>query len=139
MSGWTPDELDKIDAPDEIDIAALQPDGSLRPFRIIWVVRVGDDLYVRSVLGRDSAWFRAVLRRPEGRIRAGEVEYDVAFEESANADHAAIDEAYGRKYARYDRADVDAIVDPTARVATLRLLPHRDTAGVSGTSDQSKT
>lgn len=139
MSGWTPDELDKIDATDEIDIAALQPDGSLRPFRIIWVVRVGDDLYVRSVLGRDSAWFRAVRRRPEGHIRAGEVEYDVAFEEPADADHDAIDEAYGRKYARYDRVDVDAIVAPTARVATLRLLPHRDTAGASGASDQSKT
>jgi|SRR5664279_4515122 len=126
MSGWTPDELDTIDAADEIDIAALQPDGSLRPFRIIWAVRVGDDLYVRSVLGRDSAWFRGVLRRPEGRIRAGGADYDVAFEEPAHADHEAIDAAYRRKYARYDRADVDAIVHPTARAATLRIIPRRD-------------
>ena len=126
MSDWTPDELDKIDAADEIDIAALQPDGSLRPYRIIWIVRVGDDLYVRSVLGRDGAWFRGVLRRPEGSIRVGGVEYDVAFEEPADADHDAIDVAYRGKYARYDRVDVDAIVDPKARVATLRLLPRRD-------------
>jgi hypothetical protein len=137
MSGWTADELDTIDAADEIDIAALRPDGSLSPFRIIWVVRAGDDLYVRSVLGRDSAWFRAVLRRPEGCIRGVGVEHEVAFEEPADADHDAIDEAYRRKYARYDRVDVDAIVDPTARVATLRLLPHRDTAEASGTSDGS--
>jgi hypothetical protein len=124
MSDWTPDELGKIDAAEEIEIAALQPDGPLRPFRIIWVVRVGDDLCVRSVLGRDSIWFRAVLRRPEGRIRAGGVEYEVVFEEPADADHDAIDEAYRRKYARYDRVDVKAIVDSTARKATLRLLPR---------------
>jgi hypothetical protein len=125
MGGWTSKELDEIDAADEIDIAALQTDGSLRPYRIIWIVRVADGLYVRSVLGRDSVWFRAVLQRAEGRIRAGGVEYIVAFEEPADADHDAIDEAYGRKYAGCDPVDVDAIVDPTARVATLRLLPHR--------------
>jgi hypothetical protein len=130
MSGWTSDELDQIDAADEIDIAALQPDGSLRPYRIIWIVRAGEDLYVRSVLGRDSVWFRAVLQRPEGRIRSGGVEYDVAYEEPANANHDAIDEAYRRKYTRDDPVDVVAIVEPTARVATLRLLP-RDAASAS--------
>jgi hypothetical protein len=133
MIGWAPNELDTIAAADEIDIAALQPEGSLRPFRVIWVVRVSDDLYVRSVLGRDSAWFRAVLRRPEVRIRAAGVDYDVAFEEPTAPDHDAIDEVYRRKYARQDRADVEAIVDPRARLATLRLLPHRDTGGASGT------
>jgi hypothetical protein len=133
MNGWTSNDLDKIDAADEIDIAALQPDGSLRPYRIIWIVRVAHDLYVRSVLGRDSVWFRAVLQRAEGRIRAGGVEYNVALEEPTDADHDAIDEAYRRKYAGYDPVDVDAIVDPTARVATLRLLPRRVTTGVTET------
>ena len=40
----------------------------------IWVVRLGDDLYVRSVNGRTSAWFRGTQVRHEGHIQAGGVE-----------------------------------------------------------------
>ncbi len=65
MRDWTAEELDRIGAADELEIAALRPDGSLRPFTTIWVVRVGDDLYVRSYRGRRGGWFRSVLRRPE--------------------------------------------------------------------------
>jgi hypothetical protein len=54
MGDWIPDELNKIGAADELQIAALRPDGTLRPFTTIWVVRVGDDLYVRSYRGRGS-------------------------------------------------------------------------------------
>src|ERR671929_104609 len=45
----------------------------------IWVVRVGDDLYVRSWHGRGGAWFRGTQGRHEGRIPAGGVEQDVTF------------------------------------------------------------
>ncbi|MFN2107909.1 MAG: DUF2255 family protein [Candidatus Promineifilaceae bacterium] len=34
---------------EELRIASLRSDGTLRKPVIIWVVRVGDDLYVRSV------------------------------------------------------------------------------------------
>ena len=37
----------------------------------IWVVRYGDDLYVRSVNGHTSSWFRGTHDRHEGRIWAG--------------------------------------------------------------------
>ena len=98
-------------------------DGTLRPYTTIWVVRVGDDLYVRSYRGRDGAWFRSVLRQPEGRIRAGGVERDVAFAEAGDAGQDAIDQAYRAKYAsRYARNIVDPIVSPDAAAATLRLV-----------------
>ena len=85
MSDWTAEELDTIGAAGELRIAALRPDGSLRPYTTIWVVRVGDDLYVRSYRGRDGAWFRSVLRHPEGSIRAGGLTRDVTFAEPADA------------------------------------------------------
>lgn len=77
MSTWDPHELATIGGADEIQIAALRSDGSLRPYTTIWVVRVGDQLYGRSYRGRGGAWFRAVQQRPEGRVRAGGVDRDV--------------------------------------------------------------
>ena len=121
MRDWTTEELDKIGAADELRIAAWRADGSLRPYTTIWVVRVGDELYVRSYRGRDGDWFRSVLRRPEGRIRAGGLTRDVTFAEPADADQAAIDEAYRSKYARYGASYIDPMVGRAARAATLRL------------------
>ena len=51
MTGWTSDELAKIGTAQELQIASLCRDGSLRNPRTIGVVRVGDDLYVRSKVG----------------------------------------------------------------------------------------
>src|SRR5215472_5288046 len=122
MTGWTAEELRAIGAADELDIAAMRPDGKLRPYVTIWVVRVGDDLYVRSYRGRAGAWFRAALRRPEGRVRAAEIERGVNFEPAADDQQDAIDHAYRDKYERYSASYVDPMVAPAARSATLRLI-----------------
>lgn len=42
MSGWTTDELERIGRVNELQVASRRPDGSLRPFVTIWVVRSGD-------------------------------------------------------------------------------------------------
>ena len=124
MRNWAAEELDQIRAADELEIAALRPDGTLRPATTIWVVRVGDDLYARSYRGRGGGWLRSVLRRPEGRIRAGGLTREVAFQEPDGADHDAIDHAYRTKYARYGGRYVEPMVSPDATAATLRLLPR---------------
>ena len=54
MTGWTADELEQIETADELEIASLRSDGTLGSERTIWVVRIDDDLYVRSVNGRTS-------------------------------------------------------------------------------------
>jgi hypothetical protein len=123
MTDWTTEELDKIGAADELEIAARRADGTLRPYVTIWVVRVGDDLYVRSYRGRGGAWFRSALRQPEGHIRAGGVERDVAFTEPGDAGQDAINQAYLAKYASsYASNIVDPMVSPGAAAATLRLI-----------------
>ena len=124
MSEWTSEQLDKIGTADELEIAARRPDGSLRPYTTIWVVRAGDGLYVRSYRGRGGAWFRSVLRRPEGRIRAAGVERDVTFTEVGHEGHDAIDQVYREKYSsRYASTIVDPMLSPDAAAATLRLVP----------------
>jgi hypothetical protein len=84
--------------------------------RTIWVVRVDDDLYVRSVNGRTSDWFRRTQRRHEGRIRAGGVEMDVMFVE-ADADlEDRIEGAYRQKYRRYAKSIVDSALTPPGAI-----------------------
>lgn len=125
MTTWTSDELNRIGAAEELEIASLRADGTLRKMRIIWVVRVDDALYVRSVNGRDSGWFRGVLTRHEGSVRAGGVAKDVSFVEEAGAAlHDQIDAAYRAKYRRQPVEYVNACVTPQARSATIKLVPR---------------
>ncbi len=124
MSGWTADELARIGTADELQIASRRRDGSLRPFVTIWVVRSGDDLYVRSAHGRDNGWFRRALSSGEGGIRAGGMERDVAFEEPGAAVDADLHRAYHAKYDRYGPSFVGAVVSPEAARSTLRLVPR---------------
>lgn len=132
MAAWTNDELSKIGGADELEIASLRRDGSLRRRVTIWVVRSGDDLYVRSVNGRDSAWFRGAQERHEGRVWAGGVEKDVAFSDvDMDADPTLsnqIDAAYRGKYRRYAASIVNSTTTPQARGATIRLMPRPTTA-----------
>jgi len=125
MTAWTSDELNKIGTAEELRIASLRADGTLRKPVIIWVVRIGDDLYVRSVNGRTSVWFRGVQTRHEGHIRAGGVEKDVTFVEEADPEmNEQIDAAYRTKYRRYAASIIDSINSSTARAATIRLVPR---------------
>ena len=127
MSPWTADELNKIGNADELRLATARPDGSLRNPVTIWVVRHGDDLYIRSYRGPGGSWFRRTRERRDGRIQAGGVDKDVTF---ADADHGLddqIDTAYRAKYRRHSRTYVDPIVAPQARATTIKLLPR--TAG----------
>jgi hypothetical protein len=74
MSGWTPEELTRIGRAAEFRIGSRRADGSLRQFITIWVVREGDNLYVRSAHGYDNPWFQRALRSGQGRIQAGGIE-----------------------------------------------------------------
>jgi hypothetical protein len=127
MTAWTSEELSKIGAAEELQIASLRGDNTLRNPVTIWVVRLGDDLYVRSVNGRAGTWFRGVQVRHEGRIQAGGVDKDVTFVEAARANldiNDQIDAAYRTKYHRYGPNIVNTIVTPEARAATLKLVPR---------------
>jgi len=122
MTAWTSDELNKIGTAEELEIASLRRDGTLRNPVTVWVVRLGDDLYVRSVNGRTAGWFRGPQDRHEGRIRAGGVEKDVTFVDADRGIDDAIDAAYRTKYRRYAPSIVDHVVTPEARSATIKLV-----------------
>ncbi|UED82931.1 DUF2255 family protein [Streptomyces profundus] len=124
MATWTSDELDTIGTADELEIAPLRDDGTPHGPVTIWVVRHGDDLFVRSYRGRGGVWFQTTRARGEGHVQAGGVDRDVRFaEETDPAANEAIDAAYRTKYQRYGSQYVDPMVAGPAREATIRLLP----------------
>jgi hypothetical protein len=124
MSTWTADELALIDGADELRISSRRADKSLRPYVRIWVVRAGDDLFVRSAYGPQNGWYRRALASGEGRIRSGRIERDVRFESADPSISEALHRAYHAKYDRYGPRIVGTVVTPEAAQATLRLVPR---------------
>jgi hypothetical protein len=124
MTAWNSDELAKIEAAEEVQVAPLRRDSTPRKPVTVWVVRHGDDLYVRSVRGRSGRWFQGTQERHEGRIRAGRVQHDVTF---VAADHDLddeIDAAYRTKYRRYAGSVLNSVLTSQARSTTLKLVPR---------------
>lgn len=125
MTTWTSEELNRIGKAEELQIASLRRADTMRKPVTIWVVRVGDDLYVRSVNGRTSGWFRGVQTRHEGQVRAGGVVKDVTFvEEADDSVNEQIDNAYRTKYRRYAASIVNTTLTPEARATTIKLVPR---------------
>lgn len=127
-NGWTAGELSTIDGAGEVEVATRRSDGTLRAARIVWVVRLDDAVYVRSVNGTTAAWYRGVQTCHAGALSAGRLRREVAFVEAG--EHAgggsglddALDATYRDKYGRSSSA-VAAITADVARATTLRVDP----------------
>jgi hypothetical protein len=124
MSTWTSEELTKIGTAEELGISSLRRDGTLTNPVTIWVVRVGDDLYVRAVNGRTGVWFRATQVRQEGHILAGYVDKDVTFVDADPGIYDQVDTAFLTKYHHYSKTIVHTDLTPQARASTLKLVPR---------------
>ncbi len=124
MTAWKSDELAKIGAAEEMQVAPLRRDGTHGKPVTVWVVRHGDDLYVRSVRGRLGQWFRGTQERHEGRIRDGRVQQDVTFVDADHNFDDEIDAAYRAKYRRYAGSILNSVLSPEARSTTIKLVPR---------------
>jgi hypothetical protein len=128
MTEWTNDKLARIGSAEEIEITSRRGDGTLRKPVTIWVIRHGDGLYVRSVKGRDGAWFRGTQEAHEGRISADGLAEDVNFVDADDSIEAELDAAYRSKYRRYAGRVLNGVLTPAARSTTIKLEP-RSTKG----------
>ena len=124
MNTWTKDELARMGRAEEVEVAVRRPDGGLRKRVTVWAVPHGDALYLRSVKGREGAWFRAAQETRHGRIWAAGVEKDVAFDDADHDLDDEIDAAYRDKYRRYAGRILDSVLTPEARSTTTRVVPR---------------
>ncbi|WP_062350824.1 DUF2255 family protein [Herbidospora yilanensis] len=123
---WTQAELTAIGEAEELEISPQRADGGYVKPVTVWVVRHGDDLYVRSYKGVDGRWFRAARQRGEGHVTAGGVSKDVGFvREDDSTVNDGIDLAYRTKYRGQDAAYVDPMVAAPAKETTIRLVPRQ--------------
>jgi hypothetical protein len=119
---WTEDELHRVGEAEELEMSSVRADDTLPRPVVMWVVRHGDDIYARSVNGRDSSWFRHVQTKHEARIDAGGFEKDVSLVETDEL-LDEIDADYRAKYGRYG-GPTARITSVEARAAQLKLVPR---------------
>ncbi|CAI7975346.1 conserved hypothetical protein [Frankia sp. Hr75.2] len=124
MATWTDEDLDRVGRAEELQLASRRGDGTLRPYVTMWVVRAGDDLYVRSAYGPDNPWYRRAKASGAGHVRAGGAERDILFADAGADVHPDIDAAYHAKYGRYGPAIVGSVVGDKVVPVTIRLLPR---------------
>ncbi|QFG21120.1 DUF2255 family protein [Actinomadura sp. WMMB 499] len=123
MTTWSNDDLDRIGDAEEIRIAPEEGDGGRRGPTTIWIVRSGDDLFVRSVNGPEGRWYRAAEGTHRGRIEAGGLTRDVTFTDETDPDvNDRVDAAYMAKYGSTPWAEPMTRGGP--RATTLQLTPR---------------
>jgi hypothetical protein len=129
---WLKEEIRRIGAFDELHIAVQRADGSRRRWLPIWVVCVGDQVYVRTWYRRDTGWFGQVLASRRAGIRVPGLEATVAVDDVGARPaslRAEVDAAYLAKYGHYGTSAVAPMVTDTAAATTLRLIPDAHGVG----------
>ena len=124
MTQWKSDHLEKLGKAEEVQIASSRSDGTMRKPVTVWAVRHGDDLYVRSVKGRNGPWFRGTQETHEGEIRARGVQQAVTFVDADQSVESEIDGAYRTKYRRYAGSILNSVLTPEAQSSTTKLVPR---------------
>ncbi|MWB97834.1 DUF2255 family protein [Agromyces seonyuensis] len=120
---WTGPELGAFQAAFSLHLTA-GASGPDAPEVEIGMVVSGGEVYVRAQRGIASQWYRASKRHGSGRVRLGDVSFDVLLSDAAPSALPAIDDAYRRKYGGL------ASFGPGARAATLRLDPRRPAGAI---------
>jgi hypothetical protein len=120
--GWKPKTLSEIADQEEIRISSERTGGGYNRWTPIWVVRVGDDLYVRSGFGTTGFWYRHATKS-QAYVNAAGVRYKVSLIlDTDPASIAAVDKAYRQKYSA--DPSLPPLLSDDARSTTSWLVPQ---------------
>jgi hypothetical protein len=94
---WTAETLHAFETADEL-LLVLSREGRNDISVPVWVVRVGDEVYLRSQDGVTSGWFRRVALEPDQNVELAGIRMPVHFDHLAGHLEREVSEAYLGKY-----------------------------------------
>jgi hypothetical protein len=99
--------------------------GTAHRYTGVWVVVVGDRVFVRSWYDKPTGWFQAFKKEPAGMIQVGDDELSVRGKPVRSARiRDAVTAAYAEKYpTKGSRKWVEGFAEPTRARATLEFVP----------------
>jgi hypothetical protein len=126
IGAWTPEQRRRITEARELEIRGHRADGRAYRWLPIWVVCVGEQVYVRTWHRRTTGWFGQVTASGRARIRLPGVELDVAVADLGAEDRdlrTAVDQAYRAEYGTSGDETVAGMITDTSAATTLWLTP----------------
>ncbi|KJL27504.1 DUF2255 family protein [Microbacterium oxydans] len=123
MTTWSPHDIDRIAATDDLHIAPFRADGSTYGTPTwIWSVVVDGRLFVRAWNGTRSRWYQSAVAQRAGRITAAGDTFEVGFAPADAALEDQIDAAYRAKYS--GSSYLPPMVAAGPRSATVEITPR---------------
>lgn len=99
--------------------------GSEHRYTGVWVVMIGNRVFVRSWYDKPTGWFRAFKKEPIGTIQAGKLEIPVRGKPVRSARiRDAVTVAFGEKYnTKGSKKWVEGFAEPARLLTTLEFVP----------------
>ena len=99
--------------------------GSEHRYTGVWVVMIGNRVFVRSWYDKPTGWFRAFKKEPIGTIQVGKLEVPVRGKPVRSARmRDAVTVAFGEKYnTKGSKRWVDGFAEPERVLTTLEFVP----------------
>lgn len=120
-SEWTAEQIERIDAARELEIATGSGVGKQQRWLPIWAVCVDGRVYVRTWYRRSTGWFGNAVEAGVARIRVPGLEAEVNVEDLGDC---APTDAVNRAYvAKYGGGGTGGMLTAEAVAATLLLTP----------------
>ncbi len=109
----------------EIELETASLDGTQTHRTVIWVVTVGDQVFVRSERGTAGRWYREARQTPDTVLHAKDEAIPVTAVLAAHPDTIRrVSDAFAAKYGRLSAASTAAMLQPHTLETTLRLDPR---------------
>jgi hypothetical protein len=106
-------DLELLDKTDEVNIETTRR-------TTIWIVRIGPDVYVRSVRGPAGKWFQAIRDGATATLHAGDRSWRVTGSLAPEAIEPVSD-AIRKKYLARWKGPTESMLVPNTLETTLRL------------------
>jgi len=124
---FQPAMLQRLERIREVRIETISLDGSTNHRTWIWIVKSGDEAFVRSERGVEGRWYREVRAQPDAmlHVEAEAIPVTVVLADDPDSIRRVSD-AFTAKYGHRAAGSTAAMLEPHTLETTLRVEPRAD-------------